>query len=257
MQDWRIAELRAALAVHWPGLVAEALPEIGSTSSELLQRAREAGPAFAPCLLVAERQTAGRGRLGRQWRSGLGDSLTFSLAVPLARADWAGLSLAVGVSLAEAIDPAQAWLRLKWPNDLWLADGRKLGGILVEGLPLPQGPRVAVVGVGLNLRAPADPMLRSAGLSDLVPGLGAPTLLARVAPALGAALRRFDAEGFGAFAGAFALRDVLMGRPIHTTDPGVPAGLADGVDADGALRLRCDGRVQRIVSGEVSVRPGD
>jgi BirA family transcriptional regulator, biotin operon repressor / biotin---[acetyl-CoA-carboxylase] ligase len=257
MQDWRIPELRAALAAHWPGLVAEALPEIGSTSTELLQRAREAGAAFAPCLLVAERQTAGRGRLGRQWQSGVGDALTFSLAVPLARSDWSGLSLAVGVALADAIDPANAWLRLKWPNDLWLVDGRKLGGILVEGLPLPQGPRVAVVGVGLNLRAPADPALRSAGLSTFEPGLDAPTLLARVAPALAAALRRFDADGFGAFGAAFAQRDVLAGRPVTTTDPALPAGLADGVDGDGALRLRCDGRVQRVVSGEVSVRPGD
>ncbi|MBQ0961262.1 biotin--[acetyl-CoA-carboxylase] ligase [Ideonella sp. 4Y11] len=255
MQDWRIPELRAALAAHWPGLVAEALPEIGSTSTELLQRAREAGAAFAPCLLVAERQSAGRGRLGRQWQSGVGDALTFSLAVPLARADWSGLSLAVGVALAEAIDPANAWLRLKWPNDLWLADGRKLGGILVEGLPLPQGPRVAVVGVGLNLRAPADAALQAAGLADVAPGLDAPALLARVAPTLAAALRRFDAQGFGAFADAFATRDVLMGRAIRTTDPALPGGLADGVDADGALRLRCDGRVQRIVSGEVSVRP--
>ncbi|MBQ0929216.1 biotin--[acetyl-CoA-carboxylase] ligase [Ideonella alba] len=255
MQDWRIGELRTALATHWPGLVAEALPEIGSTSTELLQRAREAGAAFAPCLLVAERQTAGRGRLGRQWQSGVGDALTFSLAVPLARANWSGLSLAVGVALAEAVDPANAWLRLKWPNDLWLADGRKLGGILVEGLPLPQGPRVAVVGVGLNLRAPADSSLPAAGLTDFEPGLDAPALLARVAPALAAALRRFDTEGFSGFAAAFATRDVLAGRPVRTTDPALPAGLADGVDSDGALRLRCDGRLQRVVSGEVSVRP--
>ena len=255
MLDWRIGELRAALAAHWPGLVAEALPEIGSTSTELLARAREAGPAFAPCLLVAESQTAGRGRLGRQWQSRIGDSLTFSLALPLARADWSGLSLAVGVALAEAIDPAGSWLRLKWPNDLWLADGRKLGGILVEGLPLPGGPRVAVVGIGLNLRAPADPALASAGVAPFVPNTDAPALLARVAPAVAVALRRFDTEGFAPFAAGFAARDVLAGHPITTTDPALPAGLADGVDPDGALRLRCDGRVHRIVSGEVSVRP--
>ena len=170
MLDWRIAALRPALAAHWPGAVAEALPEIGSTNTELLARAREAGPAFAPCLLVAERQSAGRGRLGRQWQSSVGDSLTFSLAVPLARPDWSGLSLAVGVALAEALDPAGDWLHLKWPNDLWRLDGRKLGGILIEGLPLAQGPRVAVVGVGLNLRAPrgADPALAVATLDRFI-----------------------------------------------------------------------------------------
>ena len=67
--------------------------------AELLARAREADAAFAPCLLVAERQTAGRGRLGRHWQSSVGDSLTFSFAVPMARPDWSGLSLAVGVAL--------------------------------------------------------------------------------------------------------------------------------------------------------------
>ncbi len=255
--DWRIPALRSALAGHWPGAVAEALPEIGSTNTELLARAREAGTAFAPCLLVAERQSAGRGRLGRQWVSSAGDSLTFSLAVPLGRPDWSGLSLAVGVALAEALDPAGDWLRLKWPNDLWRADGRKLGGILIEGLPLPQGPRVAVVGVGLNLRAPrgADPALAVATLDEALPGLDAPTLLHRVGPAVAAALRRFDAEGLAGFAAAFARRDLLAGQPVTTTDPACPDGLGDGIDPDGALRLRRDGRVHRVVSGEVSVRP--
>ena len=118
-----------------------------STNSELLERARDrpdaqVGPVLGdaaptvpgvsaarqadtqPCLLVAEHQTAGRGRLGRSWQSARGASLTFSLALPLAPRDWSGLSLAVGVALAEALQPAgrdAPWrLGLKWPNDLWL-----------------------------------------------------------------------------------------------------------------------------------------
>ena len=76
---------------------------------------------LAPCLLVAERQTAGRGRHGRPWRSTPGASLTFSLAWPLTRADLSGLSLAVGVALADALDAtATPRIGLKWPNDLWL-----------------------------------------------------------------------------------------------------------------------------------------
>src|SRR4051812_25393713 len=81
-----------------------------------------------PVLLVAERQTSGRGRLGRGWRSAPGESLTFSLGLKLGPADWSGLSLAVGVSLAETLHPR---IQLKWPNDLWVGD-RKLGGILIE-----------------------------------------------------------------------------------------------------------------------------
>ncbi len=86
-----------------PGLTVEVLPEIDSTNTELMRRAR-AG-RIDPVLLVGERQTAGRGRLGRGWDSEPGKSLTFSLGLPLAPADWSGLSLAVGVTLAECLDP--------------------------------------------------------------------------------------------------------------------------------------------------------
>ena len=85
-----------------PGFTVEVVPEVDSTNSELMRRAR-AGRT-EPVLLVAERQSAGRGRLGRSWNSKQGDSLMFSLGLPLAPADWSGLSLAVGVSLAESLD---------------------------------------------------------------------------------------------------------------------------------------------------------
>ena len=112
-----------------------------------------------PCLLVAEEQTRGRGRLGRGWIASAGASLTFSLALPLAPEEWSGLSLAVGLALAEALDPmvqpgAPPRIGLKWPNDLWLVDGpgrgRKLGGILIETVSVGHR-RMCVLGVGLNV----------------------------------------------------------------------------------------------------------
>ena len=114
---------------------------------------------LAPRALVAERQTAGRGRLGRTWESTPGASLTFSLAWPFAAGiDLSGLSLAVGVALAETLDPrpgAALRIGLKWPNDLWLVGsaepGRKLGGVLIETVARGAG-RVAVIGIGINLR---------------------------------------------------------------------------------------------------------
>jgi BirA family biotin operon repressor/biotin-[acetyl-CoA-carboxylase] ligase len=123
------------------------LPEIDSSNTELMRRAR-AGRT-EPVLLVAERQSAGRGRLGRAWQSAAGDSLTFSLGLPLAPADWAGLSLAVGVSVAESLHPR---IRLKWPNDLWV-DDRKLAGILIETASAggSAAARYAVVGIGINI----------------------------------------------------------------------------------------------------------
>jgi BirA family biotin operon repressor/biotin-[acetyl-CoA-carboxylase] ligase len=109
----------AAVEIEW-------VAETGSTNADLLAWVREA-PAdsvLAPRALVAERQSAGRGRLGRAWESTPGASLTFSLAWPFAAGiDLSGLSLAVGVALAEALDPrpgAALRIGLKWPNDLWL-----------------------------------------------------------------------------------------------------------------------------------------
>ncbi|HVE54410.1 MAG TPA: biotin--[acetyl-CoA-carboxylase] ligase, partial [Ramlibacter sp.] len=110
---WPAEAVWEAVAPLVPGFTVEILPEVDSTNSELMRRGR-AGRG-EPVLLVAERQTAGRGRLGRAWQSAPGDSLTFSLGLPLAPADWAGLSLAVGASVAESLHPQ---VRLKWPNDL-------------------------------------------------------------------------------------------------------------------------------------------
>jgi len=110
---WPVAALAEALAPHVPGCAVEVAAEIDSTNSELMRRAR-AGRA-APVLLVAEAQTAARGRLGRGWQSGNGDvggALACSLGLPLAPRDWSGLSLAVGLALAEALHPE---IGLKWP----------------------------------------------------------------------------------------------------------------------------------------------
>jgi BirA family biotin operon repressor/biotin-[acetyl-CoA-carboxylase] ligase len=262
--DWGLASLRQALAPWLPGLRLEALAEVGSTNTLLLERLRAEA---APQLVVAEAQTAGRGRNGRAWQSAPGASLTFSLGLPFAPADWSGLSLAVGAALADAIEPQPARLMIKWPNDLWLDDGpavaadrrwRKLGGILIETVAGGAAVRACVVGVGLNVQPRADVEGLSSGyacVQEIDAGLDAPALLARVAPALAAALRRFEQQGLAPFADAFARRDLLRGQAVQTTLAGAPLGVAEGVDASGALRLRHAGGVALVASGEVSVRP--
>jgi BirA family biotin operon repressor/biotin-[acetyl-CoA-carboxylase] ligase len=259
--DWQVEALRAVLDGLWPGLQVQVVAEDGSTNATLLERARAAPREAAACLLVAEHQTAGRGRQGRAWHAARGDSLTFSLALPYAPADWAGLSLAVGVALADALDPAGA-IGLKWPNDLWLRDpapgpGRKLGGILIETVAAAGG-RLCVVGVGLNVRAHAFPGLETghACLQELDPAASAPAVLHCVARPLLQALARFEHEGFGAFAAGFARRDLLCGRSVTTTHAEVPSGQALGVQGDGALLLQDEaGRLHRVSAGEVSIRP--
>jgi len=250
-----------AVAPTLPGFTVEVVPEIDSTNAELMRRARTA--PLDPVLLVAEHQTAGRGRLGRGWHSQPGQSLTFSLGLMLQPRSWSGLSLVVGVSLAERL---HADVRLKWPNDLWL-EGRKLGGILVETAGQADAPgaaRAVVIGVGLNVARPAETAVRQqagsalaplapAGLAEVGMGVTGPEWLARVVPSLVADVKRFEAEGFAPFAPRFAARDALANRAVTLSDG--RQGEAMGVAADGALRVRIDGHAVRVDSAEVSVRP--
>lgn len=245
-----------------PGFTVDVLPMVDSTNSELMRRAR-AGDAL-PQLLVTVEQTAGRGRRGKTWVSQPGASLTFSLGLPFAPADWSGLSLAVGVSLAEQLHPA---VRLKWPNDLWW-HGRKLGGILVETASLG-AQRYLVVGVGLNVQTPvlppADslpqvdgervlPAVPPVGLSEMdgVPAEVGPALLA-VLPALVRDLLLFEHQGFAAFAERFVRRDALAGQSVWVSDG--RAGTVVGVGPGGELRLHTPEGLQTVTSAEVSVRP--
>lgn len=272
---WPAEALWEAVAPQLPGFTVEVLPSVDSTNTELMRRAR-AGQV-EPVLLVAEQQTAGRGRMGRAWHSQAGDSLTFSLGMPLAPVNWSGLSLAVGVSVAESLQPvlppaggAVPRVGLKWPNDLWLGGrggDRKLGGILVEtaSFVLPQGAtagvagagsaRYVVVGVGLNVRPqPGEGMsLPPGSLQEVEDGLDAPAALLRVAAPLVGMLQSFAAYGFAPMQPRFALRDVLQGRTVQLSDG--TSGMAHGVGEDGALLVHTAGGMLPITSSEISVRP--
>lgn len=251
------------LAMAWPGLQVERVVETGSTNSDLLERVRAAGDhPFIPTLLIAERQRAGRGRRGRAWHSSAGRSLTASMASPLTASDWSGLSLVVGVALAEALDvplPARRRIGLKWPNDLWLVDadgsGRKLGGVLIESLPRANA-RVVVIGIGLNVlpQAVDDASTGFACWQEIEPDASPERAIERVIAPLQHALAVFERDGFGAFADRFALRDVLRGHAVRTSAPELE-GVSLGVNARGALRVRTAEGVREIESGEVSVRP--
>lgn len=269
--SWGTQALWEQLSPMLPGLSIEVVDRLGSTNAVLVDRLREASRGardahgrglraddLRPTLLVAIDQTQGRGRLGRNWQSSAGASLTFSLSMPLERADWSGLSLAVGVAIAGAFDTAGSAIGLKWPNDLWLrqgeALGRKVGGILIEAMGIGDH-RMAVIGVGLNVQ-PVHMAEAAASLSEMDPQLTPQSALARLMPPLVRALVSFEREGFAGFEAAYAQRDLLRGGQVVTTDSTCPRGEAIGVDADGALQVRDEaGQVHRIVSGEVSVRP--
>lgn len=269
---WPVEAIRAAVAPLLPGFSVEVLPRIDSTNTELMRRAR-AGRC-TPTLLVAEQQTAGRGRLGRDWHSGAageqGASLTFSLGLSLSPLDWSGLSLAVGVSVAESLQPVlppasspSPRIGLKWPNDLWLGGAggeRKLGGILVETASFvapnaTASARYVVVGIGLNVlpRDAAGLSIPAGCLQEVDTVLDAPTALARIAAPLVGMLQLFEAYGFEPMQPRFAVRDVLQDRLVTLSDGS--SGTAHGVAPDGALRVHTAQGMQSVTSSDVSVRP--
>ena len=238
------------IAVHW---------QVDSTNTELLRDAAAGARDLSVCL--AEVQSAGRGRRGRTWISPLGANVYFSL---LKRFDGglgtlSGLSLAAGVALAQALeDGGAAGIGLKWPNDV-VVDGRKLAGILVEAGGEFLGPCFAVIGIGINLRLPddVDTGQPATDLARLCAGAmpSRHRVIARLLARLVDALDRFSADGFAAFAQAYAARDALAGKRVRVqaTD-GAHDGIADGVDARGALCVRHGSARAVYDSAEVSVR---
>lgn len=229
------------------------LAECGSTNTEALAHLRDGG---GPLLLSASHQTAGRGRLGRAWQSD-DAALTFSVALPMpAELDLSGLSLAVGCTVADVLDPAGDRIRLKWPNDLFL-HGAKLGGILIEAVPLPGDRRGVVIGIGLNLRALPPDADRGAfasghaALQALDPDATAQATLDRLAPALQGLLADFQTLGFAPWQAAFARRDLAAGQRVRV---GGQPGIARGVNVRGELLLQTEAGVQTCAAGELSLR---
>lgn len=233
----------------------EVWDELTSTNDRGRELAREGGPAWS--VVLTDRQTAGRGRVGRRWESGTGSALTTSILLRPRGAARAGLlPLLTGVAVARAFDRAGSGptgIQLKWPNDLWL-EGGKVGGILCEAA----GDSV-VVGVGLNLATPPG------GFPAAIrgPTVSVQEVTGRVWPApsvLGAFVAelrllctplpmRFE----GAVAEEWAERDLLRGRRVQV---GKVDGVAVGLGPDGALRIeRPDGTVTSVRAGHVEWTP--
>ncbi|TBV74417.1 bifunctional biotin--[acetyl-CoA-carboxylase] ligase/biotin operon repressor BirA [Pseudoxanthomonas winnipegensis] len=253
--------LRAKLPAQALALVAqlEVAWSLDSTNSELLRRT---SPDHGCAVLLAERQTGGRGRRGRSWASPLAAHIYLSVARRYSGglARLGGLSLVAGVAVAEALRAlGLAQVGLKWPNDL-AVDGRKLGGLLVEGGGEAGGPVRAVVGIGLNVRMPQaqgeaidQPWIDLAGALPTPPARQAVVVavLAQLLPALAL----FDSEGLAPFLPRYAALDALRGRAVTVKlDEGNVAGTAEGIAEDGALRVATAQGLRVFHAGEVSVR---
>lgn len=237
----------------------DVLFETDSTNAVAL---REPAPSDGTRVWMAERQTAGRGRRGRPWASPLAAHVYLSLSRRFegGLAALQGLSLAVGVAAADALHAlGYGAVGLKWPNDL-LAHGRKLGGVLVEIGGEAGGPLRVVVGLGLNVAMPApaartidQPWCDLAALSTAAPSRQ--SVCVALLDALLPMLPRFERDGLAPFLAGWARHDLLAGRPVvlQLGDRRIE-GVALGVAADGALRLRDANGEHAYHAGEASLR---
>ena len=248
---FELASIAAALGPLAGRFDIDVLAECDSTNARLIARAEAGAPSGL--VIVAERQTAGRGRMGRTWFSAPGDSLTFSLLwrLPAGR-PIDGLSLAVGVAIADALAASGVEaVALKWPNDILLG-GRKLGGVLIE-----LAASAAVIGVGLNLHLPAD---MPPDLAQAAAALGQPIaaneLLAKLLAGLHGALETFASGGFAALRGRWQGLNAYAGAEVQVLSPFAPPliGRCRGVADDGALLLETGRGIERVISGDVSLR---
>jgi BirA family biotin operon repressor/biotin-[acetyl-CoA-carboxylase] ligase len=254
--------LAGRLRRNAPALRLELTDECDSTNTQLVARAK-AGAAHGT-VLACEHQAAGRGRRGNAWVSAVGGSVTFSMlwrfGFPGALA---GLSLAVAVGAAEALENLGARnVMLKWPNDLLSAEG-KLGGVLIETAGDATGSVAAVIGVGVNVRLHPTARARIGHpVADLVrrgePEPSRTDVLAELLARLSLALEVFSREGFSPFRQAWLRRHAWRGRQVVLVDAGrrVAEGEVVGIAEDGALELDAGRGVERFHSGELSLRLG-
>ncbi len=252
----------------------EVVDEVGSTNSALADELRAAPSLWpAPGLLLAERQTAGRGRAGRGWVAPAGTSLTgtFVLRPDLPSSAMGWLPLLAGLGVVTALR-ATAGVRasLKWPNDIVVdnlaghVEGwgtwRKLGGILTEVVPLPDGAPAVLVGLGINVTQRPDELPVPSATSLALAGArhaDRESVLVAVVSALSRVADRFAASGGDAVAAGLAAEVVAacvtLGRMVHVDLPGGTRldGVAQRLDEAGALVVRGTDGERTVLAGDV------
>jgi BirA family biotin operon repressor/biotin-[acetyl-CoA-carboxylase] ligase len=252
-------ELRPLLNTHDVGRELHWYAELTSTSDRAKELADEGAEHGE--VVIAEVQTAGRGRRGRVWTSPPGRNLAFSVVLrpdlPPARAP--ELTLVASIAVCDSLRQAGVDAGIKWPNDV-LAGGKKLAGILTELAAEPDRVHWVVIGVGVNVNARTEDFpeeLRGEATSILLERGGpAPRALFAAAclTALEEWLDRHAEEGFGAIRAAWRERSVTLGREVCVRADGREVvGTAVDLDEDGALLVRDAVGVQRILAGDVTL----
>jgi BirA family transcriptional regulator, biotin operon repressor / biotin---[acetyl-CoA-carboxylase] ligase len=242
------------------------LRRVVDSSNAVLLGGLRAGAMRHGAVVFAEQQTRGRGRRGRQWVSPFGRNLycSFAWRFDAGVAALGGLSLVIGMGALRALARVGVpGVMLKWPNDL-VVGGAKLGGILIEIDGEFSGPVTAVVGVGINVSMPADAAAAiGQAWTDLATvcgrHVGRNELASALLDACFGILGEFAEHGFGHFLAEWARVDALAGEQVSVSagEGSALQGRANGIDADGALRLLTEQGELRLSGGEISVRRGE
>lgn len=234
------------------------LEECASTNTLLRDMARAGAPAGSLCL--CERQTAGKGRLGRSWHSPAGQGLWLSVLLrPCIRPEDAPLvTLCAAMAMEQAVREVTGLdAKIKWPNDLVLA-GKKLCGILLEIGFGGEGIDYIVVGTGLNVRAgayPAELAHQATSIEDHMAPPPRRELLVHYLAALEHIITRLENEGFSALQDGYRARSCTLGSAVHVSGSVDFTGVAEAMDDTGALLVRDgEGDLRRVLAGDVSVR---
>lgn len=256
-RPFNAVELRSLLSGRAFGREVHFFDSIESTNAKAFELARGGAPEGT--VVIADAQTKGKGRIGRKWESPAGMNLYLSVVLrpPVAPQGAQGLTFALAVAAAEAVAATGPKPAVKWPNDI-LTGGRKTAGILLEMDSEPDRVHFVVAGIGVNLnmrremfpghiRETATSVLEETG-SAVDRGLFAASLLSSMERWYGVYL----SEGFAPVLSAWKGYFHSAGKPVKVTffDRTVE-GVCAGVDSDGALLLERDGRVERIISGDV------
>jgi len=241
------------------------LDEVDSTNSEAMRRA--GAGAQEGLALLADRQTAGRGRLQRHWHTIAEHTLAMSVLLqpPLTPEKIPQISLLTAVALHDALSPLTPDIRIKWPNDL-LHHGRKMAGILIEMRAEPGRVQAVVVGLGINVNAPADGWPED--IADIATDLT--TSSGRAVSRMDIAVRVLESmerhyldylnNGFDPVREQWWQAHAACGKPVRVHD-GLRyiKGIAEALDEDGALLLRTPSGIQRVVAGDLELmeqKPG-
>lgn len=235
------------------------LPRVDSTNRYLMAAASQGGTSGH--LVLAEQQTAGRGRLGRSWISPFGSSIYCSLLwrFDLAASELSGLGIVIAVALVKSLSRYSDDFQIKWPNDIYWR-GRKLAGILLEMQGEANGPAAVVIGFGLNVHMPASASkLIDQPWTDLSHACARPVsrneLVSEIMEQLTGAIRTFEQQGLEPFIGNWTQWDMLCDQPVDIIMASQTiSGIARGIGENGALRVEAGGVIKNYMAGEASLQ---